>query len=225
LCQTGIVYDRRANGKVLSFGHAGILYRNSFVMYDRGSESLWVHVTGRAEAGPRKGWQLKFMPSSMTTWAAWKAAHPDTTVLPGHRRGGFMGTYKGITSPKGIGLVVRVAFHAKLYPFHELEKQPVVNDRFRDVDVVIAYSRVLGTASAWDRNVAGQTLTFEPLTGDAQQPLLLVRDAETGSVWSGIRGEAVSGQLKGQRLELVPHHPILTSRFPGFYPDAPVMGQ
>ncbi len=42
------MYDRRTNGQTLSFGHAGILYRNSFVMYDRTTESLWVHVTGLA---------------------------------------------------------------------------------------------------------------------------------------------------------------------------------
>jgi hypothetical protein len=101
----------------------------------------------------------------------------------------------------------------------------VVNDRFRDEDIVVAYSSALGTASAWNRNVAGRTLTFERLASDAVEPLLLVRDAETGSVWSGIRGEAVSGPLKGQQLQLVPHHPILTSRFPGFYPDGPVMGR
>lgn len=194
-------------------------------MYDRATESLWVHVTGRAETGPRKGWRLKFMPSSMTTWAAWKAAHPHTTVLPGYRRGGFMGTYTGTKSSRGIGLVVRVAFHGKLYPFTALEKQPVVNDRFRDEDVVVAYSSALGTASAWSRIVAGRTLTFEPHAGDTKEPLLLVRDAETRSVWSGIEGKAISGPLKGQQLELVPHHPILTGRFEGFYPDGPVMSE
>ena len=219
------MHVRRANGRTLSFGHAGILYRNSFVMYDRETESLWVHVTGRAQSGPRKGWQLEFMPSSMTTWAAWKAAHPHSTVLPGYRRGGFMGTYTGVGSPRGIGLVVRVAGHGKLYPFSALESQPVVNDRFRDEDVVVAYSRRLGTASAWSRTVGGRTLTFEPSSDTGNGRQLLVRDAETGTLWSGIRGEAIAGPLAGQRLELVPHHPILSSRFPGFYPDGPVLGR
>src|SRR5439155_1161397 len=81
----------------LSFGHEGILYENSFVMYDRKTESLWVHVTGRAVWGPLKGKQLEFVPSTVTTWSQWKAAHPRTLVLPGFRRGGFMGTYHGLT--------------------------------------------------------------------------------------------------------------------------------
>ena len=48
----------------MSFGHAGILLENSFVMYDRGTDSLWVHVTGRAVWGPLKGEQLEFVPST-----------------------------------------------------------------------------------------------------------------------------------------------------------------
>jgi len=223
LCQTGIVYDRRSNGKVLSFGHAGILYRNSFVMYDRETDSLWIHVTGRAETGPRKGWKLKFMPSSMTSWAAWKSAHPDTLVLPGYRRGGFMGTYRGLGSPSGIGVAVRVAFEAKLYPFDKLMRQPVVNDRFRDEDIVVVYSAKLRTASAWRRRLGERVLSFEPYASSAGDERFLVSDIQTGSVWSGLLGEAVSGPLKGQRLEIMPHHPILISRFAGFYPDGPVL--
>ena len=208
----------------MSFGHAGILYRNSFVMYDRKTESLWVHVTGRAETGPRKGWKLRFMPSSMTTWAAWKAAHPHTRVLPGYRRGGFMGTYTGVRSPSGIGLAVRVAFHAKLYPFKALEREPVVNDRFRDEPVVVVYSAKLGTASAWRRRLGDRVLSFEPLPPAGDGDAFRVRDRETGSVWAGLLGEAVAGPLEGQRLEIMPHHPILTSRFAGFYAGGPVWG-
>ena len=219
------MYDRRANGEVLSFGHAGILYRNSFVMYDRKTESLWVHVTGRAETGPRKGWKLRFMPSATTTWAAWKAAYPDTRVLPGRRRGGFMGTYTGLQSPSGIGVAVRVAFEAKLYPFEELLRQPVVNDRFRNADIVVVYSAELGTASAWRRRLGDRVLTFEALPPDGNETGFRVRDRETGSLWSGLRGEAVAGPLEGQRLEIMPHHPILTSRFAGFYPEGPVWGR
>jgi len=68
--------------KILSFGHAGILHRNSFVMYDRETESLRVRVTGKAAYGPRKGWQLKAMPASVTQWMDWKRDYPRTRVLP-----------------------------------------------------------------------------------------------------------------------------------------------
>lgn len=77
---------------MLSFGHAGILCGNSFVMYDRQTRSLWVHVTGRAESGPLQGKRLTFVPSTVTTWQQWRAAYPHARVLPGRRSGSFMGT-------------------------------------------------------------------------------------------------------------------------------------
>jgi hypothetical protein len=104
------------------FGHSGILYEKSFVMYDRKTESLWVHVTGRAEAGPLKGKQLPFFPSTVTTWARWRASYPNTLVLPGRRRDGFMGTYDGLNQPADLGLAAVVRFKGKLYPFRDLER-------------------------------------------------------------------------------------------------------
>ncbi len=217
------MYDRRLNGTVLSFGHAGILYRNSFVMYDRETESLWVHVTGRAEHGPRKGWQVEFMPSTVTTWAEWKRAHPHTLVLPGYRRGGFMGTYTGVRSPAGIGLSVLVNFKAKLYPFKVLSTTPVVNDTFNGEDVVVAYSPQAGTAGAWRRRLDDRSLTFEAGPDAGEGGDFLLRDRETGSHWSWMTGTAVSGELEGRQLGYLPHHPILNKRFRGFYPDGPIL--
>ena len=42
------MYERTLDGQELRFGHEGVLYENSFIMYDKGTESLWVHVTGEA---------------------------------------------------------------------------------------------------------------------------------------------------------------------------------
>jgi len=209
------VYGRQLEGETLSFGHEGILYENSFVMYDRKTESLWVHVTGRAVWGPLKGKQLEFVPSTVTTWSQWKAAHPRTLVLPGFRRGGFMGTYHGLTRPEDLGLAVVVRFRGKLYPFAALGRAPVVNDRFEDTPLLVYWSKADGTAVAWRRVVGGRELTFERRAGG-------LHDRETGSRWSWLRGEAVAGRLRGVRLEPVSHNPILVERFRAFYPDGPV---
>jgi hypothetical protein len=221
------VYRRELDGEVLSFGHAGILYENSFVMYDRRTGSLWVHASGRAEHGPMKGKRLTFYPSTVTTWKQWKAAYPHTRVLPGYRRGGFMGTYHGIGRPPEspateLGLVVTLKFKGKLYAFGALAGTPVVNDRFADTDLVVYFSREDGTAVAWDRRVDGRTLTFEEATGRDDGGSRLLRDRETGSLWSWLRGEAVGGPLRGARLEAVAYNPILVDRFHAFYPEGAV---
>jgi hypothetical protein len=209
------VYGREVDGEVLSFGHSGILFGNSFVMYDRKTESLWVHVTGRAESGPMQGKRLTFFPSTVTTWQQWKAAYPHTRVLPGHRRGGFMGTYNGLTDRDALGLAVVVNFKGKLYPFRALAGAPVVNDRFEATPLLVYYSPRDGTAVAWTRRVEGRELTFEAGAGG-------LRDRETGSRWSWLRGEAVEGRLKGRQLDPVSYNPILVDRFRVFYPEGPV---
>src|SRR5262249_12587331 len=48
LCNTAIAYDRRAAGRVLSFGTSGLLYDSNLLMYDRQTQSLWVQFTGQA---------------------------------------------------------------------------------------------------------------------------------------------------------------------------------
>lgn len=216
------MYDRRLNGKVLSFGHAGILYKNSFVMYDRKTESLWVHVTGKAKTGPLAGQKLNFMPSTMATWEEWKQAYPHTLVLPGHRRGGFMGTYRGKYLNWGLGLAVNIGFEAKLYPFRRLKKSQVVNDMFRGTELVIAFYPSTSTATAWKRRLGERLLTFAAADQTDAFGHFLLQDNETGSLWSGMTGQSVLGPLKGQQLEQLAHHPLLNKRFHGFYPGAKV---
>ena len=207
---------------MLTFGHAGILLYNSFVMYDHQTNSLWVHANGRAEHGPLQGRQLTFMPSTVTTWANWKQSYPHTLVLPGYRRGGFMGTYKGLSGTRRIGLAVVVRFKGKLYPFGVLERHPVVNDHFNGRDLVIYYSRRTGTATAWLRTLDGAALVFHQSGRRDAQGNSLLQDDRTGSLWSWLIGEAVAGTLKGRKLERAMYNPILNDRFRAFYPGAPV---
>ena len=218
------MYRRKLDDQVLEFGHAGILYQNSFVMYDRGTQSLWVHVTGKAEVGPLKGKQLEFMPSTVTTWANWKKNYPHTKVLPGYRRGGFMGTYSGLFPNDIIGLALVVKFKGKLYPFGMLAKQNVVNDAFNGTKVLVYYSPEEGTATAWGRDLDGRTLSFVASEEKDTQGNVLLKDQETGSSWSWLRGEAVKGKLKGRKLAPLLYNPILNERFVAFYPGAPVFG-
>ncbi len=216
------MYRRTLGDRVLSFGHAGILYEQSFVMYDRETGSLWVHVTGEAAHGPLKGKRLEFMPSTVTTWANWKKSYPHTTVLPGYRRGGFMGTYVGPFQSDILGLAVVVKLKAKLYPYGVLARQNLVNDEFNGAKVVVYYSPADATGTAWRRELDGRVLTFVQSDRKDAGGNALLRDEETGSLWSWLRGEAVAGPLKGRKLRQLLYNPILNDRFAAFYPGAPV---
>lgn len=217
------MYRREVEGRVLKFGHQGMLYHESFVMYDHQTDSLWVSSSGEAFHGPLKGKQLKFFPSTVTTWEAWKKSFPHTLVLPGRRAGLAMGFYMGMESTANLGLNVVVRLQGKLYPLDRLAEQPVVNDRFRGKALLVYYSHAQRTAVAWNRELAGRILTFSrdnvPPPGRDKRGILLLRDRETGSLWNWLKGEAVKGPLRGKKLKAIAHHPIRTERFRAFYKD------
>ena len=209
-------------GRELSFGHQGMLYLESFVMYDRQTDSLWVQASGKAFFGPLEGKKLKPLPSTVTTWAHWKESYPETLVLPGRRAGAIMGTYDGFQSIRNLGLAVIVRLKGKLYPFEELQRQPVVNDRFNGRELVVFFAAALGTGAAWSRKLGERTLTFSIAEERDAAGRPLLRDRETGSRWAWLTGEAVAGPLRGRRLERVAYNPIVTFRFRDFYPGAPI---
>ncbi|MEA2002108.1 MAG: DUF3179 domain-containing protein, partial [Actinomycetota bacterium] len=81
LCGSAIVYDRRLDGDVLSFGNTSALYESDLVMVDRATGSYWWQVAGTAIVGPLSGAALEPFPSAVATWDDWVTTHPDTLVL------------------------------------------------------------------------------------------------------------------------------------------------
>lgn len=217
------MYDRRVNGKILSFGHSGILFRWSFVLYDRNTGSLWVQANGMAEHGPLKGQKLRLIPSTVTTWKRWKAAFPATLVLPGDRAGRIYGKFQGIGgNRRELGQVVIVKFKGKLYPYHDLEFEPVVNDRFQGAEFVVVYHKEEGAAGVWNRKFDGRTLVFDLQPPEDEKSRFLIRDRQTSTLWDWLTGKAMSGPLEGGQLKKMQSNPMLNIRFNGFYPNAPV---
>jgi Protein of unknown function (DUF3179) len=62
LCNSGLAFDRRAAGRMLTFGTSGKLYASNLVMYDRQTESLWPQLTGQAALGLVGGATLASFP-------------------------------------------------------------------------------------------------------------------------------------------------------------------
>ena len=82
MCQKAIVYRRTVDGRTLEFDHCGYLYKGSFVMFDKQTESEWLHVTAECMLGPLKGKRLEIVPTQVLSWKEWRLRHPNTTVLP-----------------------------------------------------------------------------------------------------------------------------------------------
>jgi hypothetical protein len=57
------VHVRTIGKKTLTFTVSGKLWRNSLIMEDKETGSLWSHITGEALEGAMKGQHLKTIPS------------------------------------------------------------------------------------------------------------------------------------------------------------------
>ena len=68
-------------GKTVTLGISGYLYRNAVLYYDSETETFWSQMTGQAVIGPLTGKRLEWIPTEVTTWAAWRKAHPKTTTI------------------------------------------------------------------------------------------------------------------------------------------------
>ncbi len=75
------MHARQVGDKTLTFIVSGKLWRNSLIMQDKETGSLWSHITGECLEGEYLGAQLEMIPVVQTTWAQWAADHPNTRVL------------------------------------------------------------------------------------------------------------------------------------------------
>jgi len=81
LCGTGVVFDSTLGEQRMLFGVSGLLYKSDVLLFDRRTESLFSQLMLKAVSGPLSGTEPKVVPSLTTTWDAWKARHPDTSVV------------------------------------------------------------------------------------------------------------------------------------------------
>jgi hypothetical protein len=227
------VYARRVGDRTLTFGVSGLLVRNSLVMYDHETGSLWSHLTGQALAGPLAGQHLQLIASTQTSWGTWRRAHPETLLLdfdPSLVSDPYYGYYRShqigfardqsdiVVDPrldaKATVLGLRLEGHVKAYSLSTLAKDRVVDDLVGDVPVVVVFDGDTQSGAIFRRDPDGKTLTFRA----GSSPLELL-DMETGSTWDGIIGKATSGPLRGTALEQIPITFGFWFAWSDFYPE------
>lgn len=97
LCNSGMVFDRRVNGRVLSFGVSGKLRKSNLVMYDRQTQSWWQQAIGEGIVGEMSGVELLQLPSWMESWDQYRARNPQGLVMaePAYNRSYGRNPYRG----------------------------------------------------------------------------------------------------------------------------------
>ncbi len=100
-----------------------------------------------------------------------------------------------------MGVVVNG--EARAYPVSVLTRHEIVNDVVGGVPVAVTFCPLCGSGITFDATVAGEVRTFTA-SGFLYEHDLVMMDAETGTLWTQIRGEAV-GTLVDESVR--PAHP------------------
>ena len=81
LCNSGVVFSRRVDQQILTFGNTGRIRNLDMVMFDHGSESWWQQFTGTAIMGSRTGDRMELIASRLESFEAFRIREPDGRVL------------------------------------------------------------------------------------------------------------------------------------------------
>ena len=165
----------------------------SLVMRDLETGSEWSHLLGASMAGKLKGQTLKPLITDMVTWEAWKAKHPDSTVL------NMSNTSREYTrdfyrNPKQFVYGFEVGDQAYLLPMEKMQEHSVHSFELSGVNYVATFDKLGAATYLFASKLDDKLLEFQPI--DER----LVEDLQTGSHWDRSSGTAVAGELTGAKL-------------------------
>lgn len=232
LCYTAIVFDRKLEDKIYSFGVSGMLRHSDMVMYDRQTESWWQQATGEALVGDLTGKTLTQLPAQIVSFEQFAKAFPDGKILSqttgysrDYGRNPYVGyddinqkpfLFRGKTDerlrPMEKVITVRIDNAFKAYPYSITRRKRVIHDRLNSTEIVIFHFD--GAASALDAadigksKAVGSTGVFIPEIDGKELTFTYnngeFTDGQTKSRWN-VFGQAINGKLKGKALKQIEH--------------------
>ncbi|PSU35801.1 DUF3179 domain-containing protein [Photobacterium lutimaris] len=106
-----------------------------------------------------------------------------------------------------LGIEIKGKYRA--YPIKILNWHEVVNDHIDGKRFIVSYCPLCGSGMAFSSTVNNRHLTFG-VSGLLYNSDVLLYDHQTESLWSQIKGAAVSGQFKG---EILTQYPLTLTRW------------
>lgn len=158
LCGTAMVFERVVNGRELTFGVSGLLYRDNVLMYDHQTESLWNQLALQAQTGVMFKTPLKWIPSQQLRYSKWKERFPDGVVLStntGFSRDYSRDPYTWVPNTdstlSGVPIIrddlaikawvfgILINDTARAYPLEVLALKPFFTETFAGVPLDVSY--------------------------------------------------------------------------------------
>lgn len=232
----------------VDFKVSGLLRNSNTVLYDRFTESWWQQFTGTAMIGEFAGVQLERVYSlRMTMKQFWDSHRYGLTINPNVKQPdlpyGISPYYKYDQTYREKPIFLRKTPQSTLmamervvgveimdkhivYPYEEVRKAGVLNDKPLDMYVVVFWQegitsaldtktilegKPVGSLAVYSSFVDGRLLTFI-------KEGMVYRDEETSSVWT-FEGACIEGELKGQQLKPLNFVSSFSFAQTVFYPD------
>lgn len=198
LCNSGITFDRRVQGRVLSFGVSGKLRKSDMVMYDRETESWWQQAIGEGIVGEMTGVELDTLPSWMESWAQFTARNPEGLVMaePAWNRPYGRNPYRGYDSSH------RPFLYSGEMPPHDI---PPLMRVVRVGDRAWTMARL---AKEQEISEAGVILSWKPGQASALDTDSIAKGRDVGSV-----------RVKDAQGRDLPHDVMFAFAFHAFWPE------
>lgn len=111
---------------------------------------------------------------------------------------------------------------ARAYPLRVMTWHEIVNDVVGGVPVTITFCPLCNTAIVFERRLNGKVLDFGT-TGKLRHSDLVMYDRQSESWWQQFTGEAITGQMNGARLIIVPSRLDSFARFAAQFPKGQVL--
>jgi len=198
LCNSGMTFDRRVGGRVLSFGVSGKLRHSDMIMYDRETQSWWQQAVGRAIVGDLTGTELHSLPSWMESWEAFRSRNPQGRVMaePEYDRAYGRNPYAGYDSAQ------RPFLYRGEDPPHDI---PPLMRVVRVGDRAWPLTRIRDEGGVTE---AGVTITWQSGQASALDTATIARGREVGNV-----------RVRNAQGRDVPHDVLFAFAFHAFWPD------
>ncbi len=111
---------------------------------------------------------------------------------------------------------------SRAYPISILNWHEIVNDKIKQHSFAVTYCPLCGTDVAFYSKLRGKDAEFS-VSGLLYNSDVLLYDRETESLWSQILGEAISGELVGEKLKAIPISHTTWRDWLKQYPDTTVL--
>ncbi len=133
-------------------------------------------------------------------------------------------TADDVTYLKGHDRILGISINgvSRAYPIRILNYHEIVNDVIGDTAFVVTYCPLCGSGAAFEAAINGRSYEFG-VSGLLYNSDVLMYDRETGSLWSQLMVQAVTGAMKGTRLQQLPLSHTSWQEWVERYPETRVL--